>query len=1024
GAGGPAAPAPDLAGADPDAPTARVELPPVPPEPAPAAAPRLPNEVVEQDLVAGVAANRYAAAQERVYVRVDKPLYRPGETIWFESLDVAARTLDATGPGTFDAALVDPRGVEVARKRIGGVAGRAHNDFELAAGAPGGEYTLRVASLDGARGERKLVVASYQPPRVKKKLEFVRKAYGAGDEVTATLELHAPTGEPIAAKTVVAAPRLDGRDLDRVEATTNADGGALVRFRLPDDVAVGDGLLTVLVDAGGVTESVSKRIPIIVKKLQLSFFPEGGDLVAGLASRVYFAAENTLGKPADMAGRVVDDHDQTVATFRSEKNGMGRFSLLPATGRRYYAVVDSPVGVTERYALPVAKEDGCVLRAYDDFDGQAPALRAGVRCATPRKVVVSAVQREQVLDVATVDAGPEREAVVALAAKNDALARAQGVARVTVFGEGLTPLAERIVYRNRRSRLGVSLSADQERYGPRDEVALEVETRDAAGAPVAATVTLSVVDDTVIAYADDKSGDLASRLLLEPELSGEVEEPNTYLDLTEAGSGSALDLLMGTKGWRRFSWVALDVASTTSAPATHAARLNRQQRGKGVVVLEEIAIEGAVAGPGAVEMPEEEDLGGVAMADAAEAQRPEPDDLLQAAVLGDAKALEEKPRDANAAMPEPPPAADPAPMARPEVVAMEKALPAEKPPFAVNKEEGKLGGGGFGQLRANADDDLERLDDGVLGLADRRRAPIAMAPVREFPLPSYSPGYAGPRTDFRDTVLWAPAVTTGADGKATVRFPLSDAVTSFRAVAEGLAGGEVGRAELVVASSLPFSMSAKVPAAVTARDAMRLPLTLTNETDAPQEVVVTADLGALLTLDDPADAERRVVLAPHSAQTLFYAARPGRGTGTSTAHFRAEAGGLGDELHQDVVVDPAGFPQTLSASGELGESGARHDLNLGDALPGTIVASVSLYPSPVASMVKGLDGMLREPSGCFEQASSTNYPNVMVMRYLESHEEAAPAVLARSKALLERGYAMLTGYETAQKGYEWFGQAP
>src|SRR5258708_38477758 len=82
-------------------------------------------------------------------------------------------------------------------------------------------------------------------------------------------------------------------------------------------------------------------------------------------------------------------------------------------------------------------------------------------------------------------------------------------------------------------------------------------TRDAAGKPGPAALALSVVDDTVIAFADDKSGHLLSKLLLEPELPGKVEEPNFYLDLTEAKSALALDLLMGARGYRRFDWVAV-----------------------------------------------------------------------------------------------------------------------------------------------------------------------------------------------------------------------------------------------------------------------------------------------------------------------------------------------------------------------------------------------------------------------------------------------------------------------------------
>src|SRR6185503_19643816 len=62
--------------------------------------------------------------------------------------------------------------------------------------------------------------------------------------------------------------------------------------------------------------------------------------------------------------------------------------------------------------------------------------------------------------------------------------------------------------------------------------------------------------------------------------------------------------------------------------------------------------------------------------------------------------------------------------------------------------------------------------------------------------------------------------------------------------------------------------------------------------------------------------------------------------------------------------------------------------------------------------------------GCFEQTSATNYPNIMVMQYLESNEAADPNIVADASGKLNRGYKLLTGYESPQKGYEWFGQNP
>ncbi|HMG21300.1 MAG TPA: hypothetical protein VK607_08295, partial [Kofleriaceae bacterium] len=73
---------------------------------------------------------------------------------------------------------------------------------------------------------------------------------------------------------------------------------------------------------------------------------------------------------------------------------------------------------------------------------------------------------------------------------------------------------------------------------------------------------------------------------------------------------------------------------------------------------------------------------------------------------------------------------------------------------------------------------------------------------------------------------------------------------------------------------------------------------------------------------------------------------------------------------------------------------------------------------------KGMEGMIREPGGCFEQTSSTNYPNIMILGYLNSTDAADPALVQKTQGVLDHGYKLLAGYETPDKGYEWFGQTP
>ncbi|MBN2359544.1 MAG: hypothetical protein JXR83_08810, partial [Deltaproteobacteria bacterium] len=486
---------------------------------------------------------------KRLYIQVDKPMYQPGETIWLRTAAVNSATLTGAA-GTVGALyqLISPKGAVVLQKRVQQHSGAASNDFELPADVQGGEYTIKVVTDDGANEERPVVVSAYEPPRYKKKLDFIRKAYGPGDTVGATVEVKLPTGEPFAGKDLTAVLTLDGSELPRAKFKTDDKGATVVRVPLPAQIERGDGLLTVLVEEAGVTESVSKSVPIVLNKLQLAFYPEGGDLVTGLPSRVYFAAQNMIGKPADIEGRVVDDQGQTAANLRSYHDGMGRFDLMPATGRSYQVEISKPVGVVERYALPVAQPDGCTLRTYDDPKGLEPAIRVAVHCTQARSVVLSAMVREQRLGSATAEVKPGQPAIVHLPLTRPAM---QGVARVTLFSDGLEPLAERLVYRGWHKDLQVKITPDKTSYAPRDKVTLTVETRDLAGEPIPAELAMGIVDDTVISFADDKTAHLLAHMFLEKEVQGKIEEPNFYYKTDKNKAPLGLDMLLGTRGWRK-----------------------------------------------------------------------------------------------------------------------------------------------------------------------------------------------------------------------------------------------------------------------------------------------------------------------------------------------------------------------------------------------------------------------------------------------------------------------------------------
>jgi len=147
---------------------------------------------------------------------------------------------------------------------------------------------------------------------------------------------------------------------------------------------------------------------------------------------------------------------------------------------------------------------------------------------------------------------------------------------------------------------------------------------------------------------------------------------------------------------------------------------------------------------------------------------------------------------------------------------------------------------------------------------------------------------------------------------------------------------------------------------------------------------------------------------------------------TASLSLRGSVGRFTDEVTQTVRIAPRGFPHRRSNGGTVAAGTPAQAIVAlpTDAVPGSGSVLLKVFPSPISALTEGLAGILQEPHGCFEQASSSNYPNTLVLTLLEANGDNIPVVAARARALLPRGYDKITGYECRQRGYEWFGHDP
>jgi hypothetical protein len=540
-----------------------------------------------------------AAPVYLTHLATDRPLYQPGDTVYFRSLTLNRNTLQPAsaeltlhyalhradsqgnpqGPpiaeltGTSKLERLTPKGREALlgpdQQPIRGIGTGA---LRVPADAASGWYVLTVRELNQRfpPERRKLLVDAYTPPRLTKQLEFDRASYGPGDSVIVNLKVARVEGGPLAHAKVNATVRIDQMEpLTLPQTLTDAQGQARLAFQLPGQIERGEAVLSVQVQDQAGTETLVRLVPVVVKSLHVDFYPEGGDLVAGVPNRVYFQARTPLGRPAQLRSRLVEANAPQkvlaqVETFSDANEpginqGQGLFTFTPQANTAYSLLVDSPAGMTTPLPLPPVRPGGVVLSVPTGVTGEGEDLKVLLHSPDQERTLrVGAYARGRVLDDRRVVV-PKGEAVEVRLRPSATLG---GVTRVTVFEERkhqqqhrLIPVAERLVYRKSGQRLNLAVQADKTRYSPGESVQLTLSATDERGQPTAAVAMVGVVNHSVVSLADEKTfRSMPTHFLL----TSEVRRPEDleYADVLLSDhpkAAYALDLLLGTQGWRRFA---------------------------------------------------------------------------------------------------------------------------------------------------------------------------------------------------------------------------------------------------------------------------------------------------------------------------------------------------------------------------------------------------------------------------------------------------------------------------------------
>jgi len=282
------------------------------------------------------------------------------------------------------------------------------------------------------------------------------------------------------------------------------------------------------------------------------------------------------------------------------------------------------------------------------------------------------------------------------------------------------------------------------------------------------------------------------------------------------------------------------------------------------------------------------------------------------------------------------------------------------------------------------------------------------------------------RSSFPETLIWRPELVTDRQGRATLDVDLADSITDWRMLATGsTTGGLLGSTSLTLRVFQEFFVDLDLPTALTQGDRISVPVTVHNYLETPQKVSLRLEHKPWFKPAGP--LEQQIELGPSQVGVrVFSIVAKQIGRQDLTVHASAQGGGKQavDAVRRSTHVEPDGVERATSFGGSL-TAGVSHQLVAPtDAIPGTSKVMLKIFPGAVSQTLAGMEAMLRMPHGCFEQTSSTTYPNVLVLDYLRRTGQLTAQVERRARRFVSTGYQRLISFEVAGGGFSWFGNAP
>ena len=276
------------------------------------------------------------------------------------------------------------------------------------------------------------------------------------------------------------------------------------------------------------------------KKINARFFPEGGDMIAGIRCRVAMLVVDDNGAAYSGRGEVVNEKGDKICDVVTDSTGRALVSLIPSADQLYLSM-QNPKGKIQKIAFPEAKIEGCSMM----FDAVSDDMNVEIRCSggvCGQELGYALMHEGQLFSCDTMLAEPLIELELLRSTMPE------GVNQFTVFDARGRIMAERLFFICPKGEAAdsITFTTETSNIGPCSEVEITAHTVPNT------TFSFSALDYG--AMTGGRQGNASTWMLLSSDVKGYIADIDWYFEADDAEHRRGADLLMMVQGWRRYDW--------------------------------------------------------------------------------------------------------------------------------------------------------------------------------------------------------------------------------------------------------------------------------------------------------------------------------------------------------------------------------------------------------------------------------------------------------------------------------------